>query len=210
MHPAKTAGLALIAASAAFTVPAHAEVVDAGETGFVVRQTAETDAAKDAAWRMLIAPALWWSGEHTRSGDAANLYIDAQATGCFCEKLPRPADAPDGQRMGSVEHMHVVYADPQAGLLRMTGLLGPLQAGAGSGTLTITLVPAGGGTRIAWEYVVGGYLRADPGALAGAVDAVLGEQIGRLADKLGRRAATETLPAQPGESAPAMPASSGN
>ncbi|MCB2058741.1 MAG: SRPBCC family protein, partial [Novosphingobium sp.] len=108
--------------------PLHAEVTDQFDNGFAIALSAETTAGKSDAWKMLTAPAQWWSSEHTWSGDAANLYIDSQATGCFCEKLPRPADAPEGQRMGSVEHGHIVYADPQRGVLRLIGGLGPLQS----------------------------------------------------------------------------------
>ena len=101
--------------------PLQAEVADQFDSGFAIALSAETTASKSDAWKMLTAPAQWWSSQHTWSGDAANLYIDSQATGCFCEKLPRPADAPEGQRMGSVEHGHIVYADPQRGVLRLIG-----------------------------------------------------------------------------------------
>ena len=82
--------------------------------------------------------------------------------------------------MGSVEHMHVVYADPQRGVLRMVGALGPLQGEGLHGTLTITLKPVEGGTRIEWDYVVGGYMRMKSEQIAPMVDKVLGEQLQRL------------------------------
>lgn len=177
----------VLAALAAFVLvagphqPARSEVVAKSSSGFAIRLSAEATAPRDEVWKALIAPARWWNGEHTYSGKADNLYLDAQATGCFCEKLPRPVDAPEGQRMGSVEHMHVVYADPQRGVLRMVGGLGPLQAEAVHGVLTITMKPVEGGTRIEWTYVVGGYWQLDPEALAPIVDRVLAEQLGRLA-----------------------------
>ena len=176
--PAVVAALMLVA------VPhqaARGEVVSQSSAGFALKLSADAAASKDEVWKALIAPNRWWNGEHTYSGKAENLYIDAQATGCFCEKLPKPADAPEGQRMGSVEHMHVVYADPQRGVLRMVGGLGPLQGEAVDGVLNITLKPVEGGTRIEWTYVVGGYWQADPEALAPIVDRVLAEQLGRLA-----------------------------
>ena len=83
--------------------------------------------------------------------------------------------------MGSAEHMHVIFADPQRGLLRMAGALGPLQGEAVRGVLTITLTKTETGTRIDWEYVVGGYMRFQTAEIAPAVDQVLGEQLGRLA-----------------------------
>jgi hypothetical protein len=161
--------------------PAAAEVVAVSDAGFTVKHSIVAAADKTAVWKALLAPAKWWSSAHTWSGQADNLYLDAQATGCFCEKLPRPADAPADQRMGSVEHMHIVYADPQAGILRMTGGLGPLQGEALGGIMTIKLTAVVGGTRIDVEYAVGGLLRIKGDAIAPAVDSVLGQQFGRLA-----------------------------
>ncbi|MBN8501002.1 MAG: SRPBCC family protein [Sphingomonadales bacterium] len=174
------AALVLALSPVAVGSPAPAEVTTRTDAGFSVGLSAETPADQATVWKALIAPGKWWSGEHTYSGDAANLYMDAQATGCFCEKLPRPADASPEQRMGSVEHMHVVYADPQRGVLRMVGALGPLQGEGLHGTLTITLKPVEGGTRIEWDYVVGGYMRMKSEQIAPMVDKVLGEQLQRL------------------------------
>ncbi len=162
-------------------VPVRAEVVAQSDAGFVIKQSVEVSADQQAVWKALIAPAKWWSSDHTWSHDAANLYLDAQATGCFCEKLPKPADAPADQRIGSVEHMHVIFADPQRGLLRMSGGLGPLQGEALNGTLTIELKKTETGTRIEMEYVVGGYMRMKSEEIAPAVDGVLGQQLSGLA-----------------------------
>ena len=171
----------LLAALALGPTAARAEVAAQSDAGFVVRHSAEVAADPQTVWKAPIAPTRWWSSEHTWSKDAANLYIDAQATGCFCEKLPRPADAPADQRMGSVEHMHVIFADPQRGVLRMSGALGPLQGEALTGTLTIELKPSGTGTRVELEYVVGGYMRFKGEEIAPAVDGMLGGQLARLA-----------------------------
>ena len=175
---------ACIAAAALTAQPAAAEVVAQSEAGFVTRAAATVKADPAAAWLTLVAPNQWWNGEHTYSGDPKNLYIDPQATGCFCEKLPATKDAPAGARPGSIEHMHVIYAAPGR-VLRMSGGLGPLQSEAVEGTLTITLKPTDGGTRILWEYVVGGYMRQKIPELAPLVDKVLLEQLTRLAAKLG-------------------------
>ena len=174
--------LAAVAALAAS--PVAAEVVATSDSGFVSRNAAEVAATPAQAWLALIAPNQWWNGDHTYSGDAANLYLDAQAGGCFCEKLPAAKDAVPGARPGSIQHMAVIYAAPGAAL-RMSGGLGPLQSEAATGTLTITLKPAGGGTRILWEYVVGGYMRYKVAELAPVVDKVMAEQLSRLAAKLG-------------------------
>lgn len=171
-------------AALAIAVPAEAELFAVSDAGFVSDHSVTVAAEPAAVWKALIAPNQWWSASHTYSGVSANLYLDAQATGCFCEKLPKPADAPDGQRMGSVEHMHVVQADPQRGVLRMVGGLGPLQAEAVQGVLTVTLTRAGDGTRITWRYAVAGFWQAKPAELAPLVDKVLAEQLHRLADNV--------------------------
>lgn len=175
-------------AALAVASPLRADLTTSTDQGFVSEHAADVAAGPGEVWKLLVAPNLWWSSAHTYSGDAANLYLDAQASGCFCEKLPKPADAPTGQRMGSVEHLHVVYADPQSGVLRMTGGLGPLQGEAVHGVLTITLKPREQGTQIRWRYSVGGMWQAKSIELAPLVDKVLGEQVRRLADSTARLA----------------------
>lgn len=182
------AGLALLVCG-----PAHAEVAASSDAGFIIELAADSSAAPTDVWKTLIAPARWWNAEHTYSGDAANLYLDAQATGCFCEKLPVPADAPPGQRMGSVEHLHVIQADPARRVLRMTGGLGPLQSEAVSGTLTVLITPKDGGSHIAWVYAVGGMMRFKPSEIGVAVDQVLKEQLARLAAKAGEGSASDVV-----------------
>lgn len=177
--------LLALAAATILTAPAQAELAATSEAGFVSDNSALIAADLPAVWKLLVAPNLWWSASHTYSGDAGNLYLDAQATGCFCEKLPKPADAPEGQRMGSVEHMHVVYADPQRGVLRMVGGLGPLQGEAVHGVLTVTLKREGEGTRMLWRYVVGGVWQAKVEEMGPLVDKVMAEQVRRLAEKAG-------------------------
>lgn len=181
---AALAALCLVAAPAS-----RAEVTTQTEAGFVIKLAGVAPVGKAEAWNALVAPQRWWSNEHTYTGSAANLYLDAQASGCFCEKLPKPTGAPDDQRMGSVEHMHIVYADPQGGGLRMVGGLGPLQGEALHGTLTITLKPVEGGTRIEWVYVVGGYMRMKQEEIAPLVDKVMGEQLQRLVALLSQASA---------------------
>lgn len=193
MFKARFTAIASIALVTAPVPIAQAEVVAQSPAGFVIKLSADTPATKADAWKALVTPNKWWSGAHTYSGDANNLWLDAQGTGCFCEKLPKPADAPEGQRMGSVEHMHVVFADPQRGVLRMVGGLGPLQGEALHGTLTITLKSIAGGTRIEWTYVVGGYMRMESEQIAPMVDKMLSEQLERLGALL---APVEVTPSQ--------------
>lgn len=159
--------------------PVAAEIVQAVPAGFEITQSVTVDKPIDQVWAMLVAPQKWWDKEHTYSGDSANLYLDPQATGCFCEKLPGK---------GSVEHGHVVYVEaPRA--LRLHTALGPLQVEGATGALTFTLEPEGeGATKVQLRYVVGGYIRGGPEAIAPLVDRVVGIQLTRL------KAAAEAAP----------------
>lgn len=216
--------LPVIAAAALSAFPARAEVFQSSDAGFVVREVAEVPADTWASWAALIAPAKWWASDHTWSGKAENLYIDSQATGCFCELMPVPAGAPEGTRRGSAEHMHIVQSIPGK-VLRMKGALGPLQGEAVEGVLTITLKTTPKGTRILWEYVVGGYMRQKPEVISKAVDGMMAAQLASLGKLLGAaeeakaeaKMAAEAVasePAQPGpdvaapaaEAAPSEPA----
>lgn len=176
--------LPIIAAVFFGAAPAQAEVLQSSEAGFVVREVVEVPADNWATWAALIAPAKWWSSDHTWSGKAENLYIDSQATGCFCELMPVPAGAPDGTRRGSVEHMHIIQSVPGK-ILRMKGALGPLQSEAAEAVLTVTLKTTPKGTRILWEYVVGGFMRQKPDVMTKAVDGMMSAQIASLGKLLG-------------------------
>lgn len=167
----------------ALAAPASAEVLETSPSGFVIRLSADVPAPPQRAWATLIAPSRWWNPEHSYSKQAANLSLDPRAGGCFCEVLPN-AVSPKAAPRGSVEHMRVVYVEePRA--LRMTGALGPFQAGAATGTLTVFLRPQGEGTRILWEYVYGGFVRGDVAKVAAANDEVLAGQLRGLARALG-------------------------
>ncbi|MBL0915294.1 MAG: hypothetical protein IBJ13_07195, partial [Sphingopyxis sp.] len=89
-------------------VPAQAKVIDQSDIGFTVAHTAQVAAAPEDVWKMLRLPDKWWSKEHSWSGDAANFWLDSQAGGCFCEKLPGEAGVP----MGSVQHARITFAKP--------------------------------------------------------------------------------------------------
>ncbi len=176
--------LPLLLTALSLATPAGAEIVQSSEAGFVIRESADVPVDAYTVWATLTAPAKWWNPEHSWSGKAENLYIDSQASGCFCELMPVPAGAPEGTRRGSVEHMHIIHSSPGK-VLRMVGGLGPLQSEAMTGVLTVTLKKTPNGTRVLWEYVVGGYMRYKVSDIAPAVDKVLTEQLARLARQLG-------------------------
>jgi uncharacterized protein YndB with AHSA1/START domain len=186
---------AIVIGALVLPVPAMAEVKESSASGFVIQLGVDVPAAPQASWDALVMPRKWWSAEHSYSSDAGNFSLDPRASGCFCEVLPNKT-SPKAAPRGSVEHMRVVYAE-QPRALRMTGALGPLQAGAGTGTLTVILKPEGEGTRLLWEYAYGGYVRGDVPAMAKAVDGVLAEQLLRLARLLGGRGAAPVAKAEP-------------
>jgi len=168
--------------SCAIATPAAADVVKAESAGFVVEKTVSINASADTVWEALRAPQRWWSKEHTWSGNAANLYIDSQATGCFCEKLPG---------RGSVQHARLIFVD-KGKMLRMEGAFGPLQGEAIVATLTFELSPDGdNATKVKMTYVAGGYSPTGFEKLAPLVDGVLSAQLDGL------KAAAEAPPPAP-------------
>ena len=178
------------------TSPAAAELARVTDDGFVSRHEVVVEASPKDVWLALIAPAGWWRSEHTWSGDAANLTLTPQAGGCFCETIPE-VDEPDRFTLqGSVEHMRVVQAYPEQAL-RMQGALGPLQSEPVIGVLTVTISSVDAGTRIVWEYNVGGSMRYDVPVIAKAVDGVMGVQTAALAELLGPVALPEPDGATP-------------
>ena len=73
--------LILLAALAA--TPARAEVMAASPNGFTVQESFQTKASPQAVWALLVTPARWWDSQHTWSGSAANLTLEARAGGCW-------------------------------------------------------------------------------------------------------------------------------
>lgn len=176
---AATLGVACLAAP----TPAAAEVTRSTDDSFVSRHEVVVEATPKAVWLALISPSEWWNAEHTWSGDAKNLSLTPQAGGCFCETIPEVNEPGRFTLEGSVEHMRVVQANPEQAL-RMVGALGPLQSEPVTGVLTIVISQVDQGTRIVWEYNVGGSMRYEVPVIAKAVDGVMGAQLAALAEPL--------------------------
>lgn len=152
-------------------LPSPAEVAHAGENGFTLRNTAMLSVPPAKAYAAMLEVGRWWSSDHTYSGDAANLSIEAKPGGCWCERLPSG---------GGVQHMTVVLLMPgkQA---RLAGGLGPLQSMGAAGSMDWKFEAADKGTKVELVYAVGGYAGAAAGFkdIAPGVDSVLKAQFER-------------------------------
>jgi uncharacterized protein YndB with AHSA1/START domain len=148
---------------------AAAELTETSETGFVVAFSFETAATPEQTWETLVTPSLWWSSDHSYSGDAANFSLEVAPGGCFCETWDR----------GAVKHGEVVQFFTGA-FLRIEGGLGPLQNLAVGQVQDWTIEATAGGSKVSYLSRVSG--RAEDGLveLAPVVDMVIGEQVGRL------------------------------
>jgi uncharacterized protein YndB with AHSA1/START domain len=146
--------------------PAAAELTQSHGGGFVSTHRLVIAAPPEKVWDTIARPALWWSKDHTYSGNAANISWDTRPGGCWCETL-------DG---GAVEHGRTVYA-LRGKALRLSGAFGPLQSGAVTATMTFALKPDGQGTALTVTYVVGGFHPAGLATLAAPVDGVIAAQM---------------------------------
>lgn len=150
--------------------PATAAVVSSSANGFHVRHTVPVVVPADEVYALIGQPQLWWSGEHSYSGDAANFRMELRPGGCFCEAL---------EGGGFVEHMRVAAVIPGKQVI-LTGSLGPLLYAPAYGTLTLTVDKAGAGAKVTLEYKVSGFVDNDGATMAPLVDKVLGEQLNRF------------------------------
>ena len=150
--------------------PSRGTVSDLASNGFTLKIDTHIAASPDKVYAALIEPARWWSSDHTFSGDAKNLHLEARGGGCWCETLPNG---------GSVMHLTVVYVNPGKAL-RLRGALGPFQGLAVTGALTWKLEPAADGTNLSLTYALGGYNKDGFAELSQAADGVLTAQMGQL------------------------------
>jgi uncharacterized protein YndB with AHSA1/START domain len=162
----RIAGLAL--ATAFLPASALAEVSSRSASGFIVNVALNVAAPPETVYASLTRHlSEWWDAAHTYSGDSKNMSLIAEPGGCFCEALA------DG---GGVQHATVVNVAPGK-LLRMSGALGPLQAGAVTGTLSWQFEKSGSAdSKLVLTYIVGGYTAGGLDKVADAVDMVLTRQ----------------------------------
>ena len=121
---------------------ARAEVVAASEQHYVLRHEAVSARAVDEMWERLVHPETWWHPDHTYSGDAKNLSLDAQAGGLWKEEWSG----------GSVAHGRVLTVE-DGKVLRMDAPFGPLQQLGAYTVWTITLSAVEEGTKVVFDEV---------------------------------------------------------
>lgn len=156
---------------------ACAEVLSKAPNGFVIEHELLVEAPPGEVWQAAVGRiGHWWDSNHTISGDARNMRIDARALGCFCESLGAHGDA---------VHLTVTFVNPGV-LLRMTGGLGPLGLMGVDGNMIWEFFEEGERTRVRFTYAVGGYHPDGLDTIAPGVDVVIGEAL----DRLGAYAAT--------------------
>jgi len=161
---------ACIAVLVALTTPAWAATGNVTPQGFISIFRDEVNATPAQAWQAIVQLPRWWSSEHTYSGQASNLSLDAQAGGCWCERWG------DGN---SVQHGQVVLLQPGR-TLRLFANLGPLQELPVNGVLTLTIATQETKTILRMTYRVGSPPDVGLDKLAPVVDQVIGQQFKRL------------------------------
>jgi uncharacterized protein YndB with AHSA1/START domain len=165
LHLLGTLALVMLLGTAAQSAP------QITPNGFLVKFEVSVNAPAAKVYDALVGQVgSWWDPEHTYSGDAKNLSIDARPGGCFCEKLPNG---------GGIEHARVIYVAPRE-VLRLSGALGPLQTAGVVGTLTWKLTGGSDNTRIQLSYSVGGFVDGGFEKIAPAVESVLNDQLNRF------------------------------
>lgn len=148
---------------------AQGEITSAASDGFVIAFSQRVEAAPARIYAAFSSIDKWWSSDHTYSGDAANLSLNAEAGSCWCERW----------NGGSVDHGRVILAMRDR-MLRVQTALGPLQGKAVTGVLTFQLKPEEKATVLTLSYRVNGAAISALDKDASAVDRVLGEQFTRL------------------------------
>jgi uncharacterized protein YndB with AHSA1/START domain len=159
----------IFAAALLLATPVAAEVVDAQPNGFEVRQSVTVKAPAAKVYADLVDVGAWWGSDHSWSGDARNMTIDAKPGGCWCETWPA----------GGVRHMTVIDAQPGK-QIRFEGALGPLSFAGLAGYMSWVLSEKDGVTTVTWTYDVGGYAKGGLDKWPAGVDGVLTAQIGRF------------------------------
>lgn len=162
---------AVLPAMLIFANDSSAEVTQFAAGGFTTVNEVVIEGSRNDVWRASIDEiGLWWSSDHTISGDAARLSISSRPQGCFCESFANG---------GGAVHMTVTMVNPGV-VIRLTGGLGPLGLMGVNGNMTWEYAETDGGTRVTFTYVVGGHNADGLDTIAAPVDFVIGEALHRF------------------------------
>jgi hypothetical protein len=150
----------------------YADVIKSSDDGFIIQHSITVAHDKATVFKAMTSNVgQWWSPDHSFSGDAGNMSIDAV---CFCERW--------GDNL--VRHLDTTIWMENSKVV-MEGGLGPLKELGLSGTMVWFLVSnENAGTTISWKYHVYGFSETGLAELATAVDGVLKQQIDRLVNHL--------------------------
>jgi uncharacterized protein YndB with AHSA1/START domain len=164
---------------------AGAEVREATPDAAFIVVTTPVAAPPSRVWSGLLAVAKWWGDPYTFSGQAARLDLTASAGGCLCERWED----------SSAAHARVLTLVPER-LLRLDGVLGPLQEFPFRGVLDVWLKYAeDGSSTLDLEYRIAGPAGSGLDGLATDIDAQLRDQAARLARYV--ETGSAELPAEP-------------
>ena len=136
-RPALLFPTVLLAAAAMGATAARAEVSGVSTAGFTVQHQRDLSVSPRQAFETIGQVGRWWNSAHTWSGSAANLSMDMNAGGCFCERWGG----------NSVIHGQVTFVLRDA-VLGLQASLGPLQWLAVNGVLTFTTKATDGKTAL--------------------------------------------------------------
>src|SRR3546814_5342891 len=92
--------ITLLILSTCVAVPAAAGVKSATPSGFDIENKAVVSADPAETYAALTRVGEWWHSEHTYSGNAANMTLEAKAGGCFCDVISAGG--------GTIEHGRVI------------------------------------------------------------------------------------------------------
>ncbi len=170
-HISRLKALTAMLIASVIATEANGEVLDAAPGGFTISYQTEISAARIDVYNAAVNNVGdWWSDDHTYTGNAGNMYIEAKTQGCFCEKLGVD---------GGVVHLVVTFVNPGE-MLRLTGGLGPLGLMGVNGNMTWEFTDSEEGTIVTLNYALGGYMDGGLDSIAEAVDGVLVGQMTSL------------------------------
>lgn len=161
--------LAMMIGLSLWSLPGQADIIKAAPDHYTLKHEMQSSLSPQDMWSRLIKPETWWHPDHSYSGDAANLSLDAQAGGLWREDWPG----------GSTAHGQVLYIK-SGEQMRLNAPFGPLQGLGVNVVWTITITVDGEGSMVTFDEIANGTSESGLDKLAPAVDFVKGEAIKRL------------------------------